>query len=96
MWRNGHGEYRSATVAGIVRSFFLCSQKIVIMAVTEAYARSRVKGAGECFDWECQHAAYIHHHDAEPAFVICPSCVGLPMCWDAAPALDHGENRLHL
>ena len=24
--------------------------------------------------------AYIHHHDdIEPAFVICPSCVGLPM-----------------
>ena len=24
--------------------------------------------------------AYIHHHDdTEPAFVICPSCVGVPM-----------------
>jgi hypothetical protein len=24
--------------------------------------------------------AYIHHHDdIEPAFVICPSCVGIPM-----------------
>lgn len=24
--------------------------------------------------------AYIHHHDdTEPAFVICPSCVGIPM-----------------
>ena len=23
--------------------------------------------------------AYIRHHDVEPAFVICPSCVGLPM-----------------
>jgi hypothetical protein len=24
--------------------------------------------------------AYIHHHDeAEPAMMICPSCVGLPM-----------------
>ena len=23
--------------------------------------------------------AYIHHHDAEPPFIICPSCVGLPM-----------------
>ena len=24
--------------------------------------------------------AYIHHHDeADPAMVICPSCVGLPM-----------------
>ena len=23
--------------------------------------------------------AYVHHHDIEPAFVICPSCVGLPM-----------------
>ena len=30
--------------------------------------------------------AYIHHHDAEPAFVICPSCVGLPMyVKDVAP-----------
>jgi len=24
--------------------------------------------------------AYIHHHDGEPPFIICPSCVGLPMC----------------
>ena len=24
--------------------------------------------------------AYIHHHDAETPFIICPSCVGLPMC----------------
>jgi len=23
--------------------------------------------------------AYIRHHDVEPAFIICPSCVGLPM-----------------
>ena len=23
--------------------------------------------------------AYIHHHDAEPPFMICTSCVGLPM-----------------
>ena len=24
--------------------------------------------------------AFIHHHDdTEPSFVICPSCVGLPM-----------------
>ena len=23
--------------------------------------------------------AYIRHHDIEPAFIICPSCVGLPM-----------------
>jgi hypothetical protein len=23
--------------------------------------------------------AYIHPHDIEPAFVICPSCVGQPM-----------------
>jgi hypothetical protein len=30
--------------------------------------------------------AYIHHHDAEPPFIICPSCVGLPMCVkDVAP-----------
>ena len=23
--------------------------------------------------------AYIHYHDAELAFIVCPSCVGLPM-----------------
>ena len=23
--------------------------------------------------------AYIHHHDAEPPFMICPSCLRLPM-----------------
>ena len=23
--------------------------------------------------------AYIHHHDAEPPLIICPSCVRLPM-----------------
>jgi hypothetical protein len=23
--------------------------------------------------------AYIRHHDVEPPFIICPSCVGLPM-----------------
>ena len=72
-----------------MRSFFLCSQKIIILAVAEAYARSRVKGAGECFDAFLGRAdmpAYIHHHDAEPAFVICPSCVGLPMyVKDVAP-----------
>ena len=48
-----------------------------------------VKGAGECFDAFLGRAdmpAYIHHHDAEPAFVICPSCVGLPMyVKDVAP-----------
>jgi hypothetical protein len=30
--------------------------------------------------------AYIHHHDAEPAFMICPNCVRLPMyVKDVAP-----------
>ena len=30
--------------------------------------------------------AYIHHHDAEPAFMICPSCDRLPMyIKDVAP-----------
>ena len=23
--------------------------------------------------------AYIHYHDAEPAFIVCPSCARLPM-----------------
>jgi hypothetical protein len=31
-------------------------------------------------------SAYIHHHDAKPPFIICPSCVGLPMyVKDVAP-----------
>jgi len=30
--------------------------------------------------WGADMPAYIHHHDAEPPFIICPSCVGLPMC----------------
>ena len=30
--------------------------------------------------------AYIHHHDAEPPFMICPRCERLPMyIKDAAP-----------
>ena len=30
--------------------------------------------------------AYIHHHDAEPPFMICPSCARLPMyIKDVAP-----------
>jgi len=30
--------------------------------------------------------AYIHHHDAEPAFIICPSCERVPMYFkDATP-----------
>jgi hypothetical protein len=30
--------------------------------------------------------AYIHHHDAEPLFMICPSCERLPMYTkDATP-----------
>ncbi len=41
--------------------------------------------------------AYIHYHDAEPAFMICPSCARLPMyIKDVAPHLEHGEDRLHL
>ena len=35
---------------------------------------------GDCFREETDMPAYIHHHDdIEPAFVICPSCVGLSM-----------------
>ena len=30
--------------------------------------------------------AYIHHHDAEPTFMTCPSCARLPMyIKDVAP-----------
>src|SRR6267154_1965794 len=46
----------------------------------------RPKATGECFYGRADMPAYIHHHDAEPAFVICPSCVGLPMyVKDVAP-----------
>jgi hypothetical protein len=29
--------------------------------------------------WGADMPAYIRHHDAEPPFMICPSCVGLAM-----------------
>jgi hypothetical protein len=58
-----------------VRLFFLCSQELMIAFLAWAYARVRVKDY-----WRVEMPAYIHQHDdIEPAFVICPSCVGLPM-----------------
>jgi len=46
-----------------------------------AYARSRGQGPlVNASVEEIEMPAYIHHHDdIEPAFVICPSCVGIPM-----------------
>jgi hypothetical protein len=36
--------------------------------------------------WGSDMPAYIHHHDAEPFFMICPSCERLPMyIKDVAP-----------
>ena len=29
--------------------------------------------------WGADMPAYIHHHDAEPPFMICPSCERQPM-----------------
>jgi hypothetical protein len=46
----------------------------------EAYAVIRVKGYWNASVGSSNMPAYIHHDDyIEPAFVICPSCVGLPM-----------------
>jgi hypothetical protein len=70
-----------------VRPFFLCSQEFMIAATAEAYARVRVKGLQvNTSVGRAEMPAYIHHDDVEPAFVICPSCVGLPMyVKDVAP-----------
>jgi hypothetical protein len=36
--------------------------------------------------------AFIHHHDAEPFFMICPSCERLPMhIKDVAPHWSMGK-----
>jgi hypothetical protein len=38
--------------------------------------------------------AYIRHHDAEPPFIICPSCVGQAMSVkDVAP--DWSRAKIH-
>ena len=38
------------------------------------------RATGDCFRKGTDMPAYIHHHDdIEQAFVICPSCVGIPM-----------------
>ena len=57
----------------------------MIVFVAEAYALRRVRDLLvnaflNVFLGRADMPAYIHHHDdIEPAFVICPSCVGLPM-----------------
>ena len=59
-----------------------------MIAVTrEAYARAWVKRLQVTASvGRAEMPAYIHHDDIEPAFIICPSCVGLPMyVKDVAP-----------
>ena len=52
----------------------------MIGLAAQAYAVSRVKGYWLLPKGSSDMPAYIHpHDDIEPAFVICPSCVGLPM-----------------
>jgi DNA-directed RNA polymerase subunit RPC12/RpoP len=29
--------------------------------------------------WRADLPAFIHHHDAEPPLIVCPSCARLPM-----------------
>jgi hypothetical protein len=29
--------------------------------------------------WRADMPAFIHHHDPEPPFIICPSCTRVPM-----------------
>jgi hypothetical protein len=64
-----------------VLPFFLCSPEFMIGFAGRAYAVSRVTGLlVNASLGSSDMPAYIHHHDdIEPAFVICPSCVGLPM-----------------
>jgi len=67
-----------------VLPFFLCSQEFMIASAAEAYADVGSRATGErlleIFLGRTVMPAYIHQHDEiEPAFVICPSCVGLPM-----------------
>ncbi len=68
---------RIITRAGNARSFPLCSQDIIIMAAAEAYAGFRV--GDDRLNSGADMPAYIHHYDAEPSFMICPSCERLPM-----------------
>ena len=59
----------------------------MIAFVAEAYALRRVRLLVNAAVGRVDMPAYIQHHDdTEPAFVICPSCVGLPMyVKDVAP-----------
>jgi hypothetical protein len=72
---------KSVTCTGNVLPFFLCSPEFMIGFAGQAYAVSRVTGLlVNAFLGRADMPAYIHHHDdMELAFVICPSCVGLPM-----------------
>ena len=68
------------TVVQIVCTFQLCSPKFMIALAAEAYAPL---GSGLLVNaavGRVNMPAYIHHlDDTEPAYVICPSCVGIPM-----------------
>lgn len=61
--------------------FYLCSQELMLAALLQAYVDCGSRASGECFSFwgEADMPAYIHHHEFEPAFIICPSCVGMPM-----------------
>ena len=52
----------------------------MIAFAAEAYFARRVRVTGECCVGRADMPAYIHYQDdTEPAYVICPSCAGLPM-----------------
>ena len=70
---------RFVTHAGNARSFPLRSLEIIIVAAADAYACFRVGDDSRMPCWGADMPAYIHHHDAEPAFMTCPSCARLPM-----------------
>ena len=72
---------KSVTLARILRSFLPCSPEFMIEFSNEAYVLSRVAGLlVNASLGSSDMPAYIHHRDDnEPAFIICPSCVGLPM-----------------
>ena len=41
--------------------------------------------------------AYAQRREIQPAFIVCPNCLGLPMyVRDVEPHLERGENRVHL
>jgi hypothetical protein len=63
-----------------MQSFLLCSRELMMVAAAQSYDPAGSRATGERFAGSADMPAYIHPHDEiEPAFVICPICVGLPM-----------------